>query len=85
MREYALGASLYDLDNPEKEVGRLKSPLLAPNEEEREGYVPNVVYSCGSIVHNGNLVIPYAMSDYAATYATVNLKELLDELKRPND
>ncbi|NHB68817.1 glycoside hydrolase family 130 protein [Perlabentimonas gracilis] len=85
MREYALGASLYDLGNPEKEIGRLKTPLLAPNEEEREGYVPNVVYSCGSIVHNGNLVIPYAMSDYAATYATVNLKELLEELKRLND
>ncbi|MFO8021684.1 MAG: glycoside hydrolase family 130 protein [Perlabentimonas sp.] len=85
MREYALGASLYDLDNPEKEIGRLKSPLLTPNEEEREGYVPNVVYSCGSIVHNGNLVIPYAMSDYASTYATVNLKELLDEIKRSNE
>ncbi len=81
MREYVLGASLYDLDNPEKEIGRLKTPLLTPNEEEREGYVPNVVYSCGSIIHGENLVIPYAMSDYAATYATVNLEELLSELK----
>ncbi len=81
MREYALGASLYELDHPEKEIGRLKTPLLSPNEEEREGYVPNVVYSCGSIIHNEDLIIPYAMSDYAATYATVNLSELLEELK----
>ncbi|WP_319229001.1 glycoside hydrolase family 130 protein [Draconibacterium orientale] len=81
MREYALGASLFDLQNPEKEIGRLKSPLLMPNAEEREGYVPNVVYSCGSIIHNGELIIPYAMSDYASTYATVNLQELLNELK----
>jgi len=52
-----------------------------PNTEEREGYVPNVVYSCGSIIHNSDLIIPYAMSDYASTFATVNLKELLHELK----
>ena len=52
-----------------------------PNEEEREGYVPNVVYTCGSIIHNNNVIIPYAMSDYKSTYATVNLTELLDELK----
>jgi beta-1,2-mannobiose phosphorylase / 1,2-beta-oligomannan phosphorylase len=81
MREYVLGACLYDLDNPAKEIGRLKTPLMMPNEMEREGYVPNVIYSCGSIIHNENLVIPYAMSDYASTYATVNLRELLKELK----
>jgi beta-1,2-mannobiose phosphorylase / 1,2-beta-oligomannan phosphorylase len=80
MREYSIGASLFDLDNPEIEIGRLKSPLLSPNEEEREGYVPNVVYSCGSMIHNENLILPYAMSDYASTYATVNLNKLLDEL-----
>jgi beta-1,2-mannobiose phosphorylase / 1,2-beta-oligomannan phosphorylase len=82
MREYVLGASLLDLDDPEKEIGRLKTPLLAPNDKEREGYVPNVVYSCGSIIHNGNLIIPYAMSDYASTYASVDLQELLEELKK---
>jgi beta-1,2-mannobiose phosphorylase / 1,2-beta-oligomannan phosphorylase len=81
MREYAIGASLFDLQNPEKEIGRLKSPILMPNNEEREGYVPNVVYSCGSMVHNEDLIIPYAMSDYASTYATINLRELLNELK----
>ncbi|MEJ2596388.1 MAG: glycoside hydrolase family 130 protein [bacterium] len=82
MREYVLGASLFDLDQPEKEIGRLSSPLLVPNNEEREGYVPNVVYSCGSMIHNEELIIPYAKSDYASTYATVHLNELLDELKR---
>jgi predicted GH43/DUF377 family glycosyl hydrolase len=81
MREYVLGASLYDLNDPEKEIGRLKTPLLAPNDDEREGYVPNVVYSCGSVIHNGELIIPYGMSDCASTYATINLDELLNELK----
>ena len=81
MREYVIGASLFDLDNPEKEIGRLKTPLMIPNEKEREGYVPNVIYSCGSIVHNNNLIIPYAMSDYASTYASINMDELLRELK----
>lgn len=81
MREYTLGASLFDLHNPEIEIGRLKSPLLVPNAEEREGYVPNVVYSCGSMIKNDDLIIPYAMSDYASTYATVNVRELINELK----
>lgn len=80
MREYVLGASLLDLQHPEREIGRLKEPLLMPNRSEREGYVPNVVYSCGGCVHQGELVIPYAMSDYASTYATVNMKELLGVL-----
>lgn len=81
MREYVLGASLYELDNPEKEIGRLKTPLLAPNAEEREGYVPNVVYSCGSIIHNRNLIVPYGISDYASSYVSIDLNELLNELK----
>ena len=81
MREYVLGASLFDLNNPGKELGRLSTPLIVPNVEEREGYVPNVVYSCGSIIHNENLIIPYAMSDYASTYASVNLRALLNALK----
>lgn len=81
MREYVLGASLFDLDNPEKEIGRLKTPLMIPNEKEREGYVPNVIYTCGAIAHNGMIGIPYAMSDYASAFATVNLEELLHELK----
>jgi len=81
MREYVLGTSLFELQNPEKEIGRLKPPLIMPNYDEREGYVPNVVYSFGSMVQNEDLIIPYAMSDYASTYATANLRELLNELK----
>lgn len=85
MREYSLGAALYNLENPEIEIGRLSSPLMVPNEIEREGYVPNVIYSCGSLVHNGEIVIPYAMSDHSSSYATVNLRELLDVLKGSAD
>lgn len=81
MREYVLGASLFNLHDPEKEIGRLKTPLLVPNAKEREGYVPNVVYSCGSMINNEDLIIPYAMSDYASSYASVNVRELLHELK----
>lgn len=80
MREYCLGASLLDLDNPTIIIGILKEPLLRPNREEREGYVPNVVYSCGSIIHNGKLIIPYAMSDYSSAIASVDLDILLKEL-----
>jgi predicted GH43/DUF377 family glycosyl hydrolase len=76
MREYVLGATLLDLNHPENVIAHLKSPLLVPNQKEREGYVPNVVYSCGSIIHHDSLIIPYAMSDYASTYAVVNLSEL---------
>ena len=81
MREYTLSASLYNLENPELVIGRLNEPLMVPNEEEREGYVPNVIYSCGSMIHNEDLIIPYAMSDHASSYATVNLRELLEVLK----
>jgi len=80
MRMYTVGATLLDLNDPTKIIGRLKDPILSPNSIEREGYVPNVVYSCGQMVHNGNLIIPYAMSDYASTYATVNLEDLLTAL-----
>ena len=81
MRRYCIGASLFDLDDPSKEIGRLPEPLLSPLEDEREGYVPNVVYSCGSIIHNESLILPYAVSDYSSSYAVVYLKELLDALK----
>ncbi len=81
MRKYCLGASLFDLDDPTKEIGRLKEPLLEPNEEEREGYVPNVVYSCGAIIHDNKLVVPYAMSDYASTLMWVSVDDLIHKIK----
>ena len=79
-RKYSIGAFLLDRDDPTKVIGRLRDPLLTPNKGERVGYVPNVVYSCGAIVHNGILVLPYAMSDYASTFATIPVKELLEAL-----
>jgi predicted GH43/DUF377 family glycosyl hydrolase len=77
MRRYCLGAILLDLDDPCKVTGRLREPLLEPNGKEREGYVPNVVYSCGALVHNGQLIIPYGMADHAAGFATVPLADVL--------
>lgn len=77
MRKYCIGALLLDLNDPSKVLARLSEPLITPNEIEREGYVPNVVYTCGSLIHQGHLIIPYAMSDYATTFATIEIKELL--------
>jgi len=80
MRRYCLGATLLDLVDPSKILGHLPEPLLAPNAQEREGYVPNVVYTCGALIHNGELIIPYAMSDSASTVATVSVADLLGAL-----
>ncbi|MBF0239391.1 MAG: glycoside hydrolase family 130 protein [SAR324 cluster bacterium] len=77
MREYCIGAILLDLDDPSKIIGNLREPLITPHETEREGYVPNVVYSCGSMIHQGELVIPYAMSDLMTGMATVRVNDLL--------
>jgi len=77
MRKYCIGAFQLDREDPAKILGRVRKPLIEPNENEREGYVPNVVYSCGSLVHGRQLVIPYAMSDCATTFATLPLDEVL--------
>jgi predicted GH43/DUF377 family glycosyl hydrolase len=81
MRRYCIAAFLLDRDDPTKVIGRLREPLLKPDAAERDGYVPNVVYSCGSLVHHGQLIIPYAMSDYAATFATLPLDEVLKAME----
>jgi predicted GH43/DUF377 family glycosyl hydrolase len=81
MRQYCIGAMLLDLENPAKIIARLDEPLLAPHEKEREGYVPNVVYSCGAIIHNEELVIPYAMSDINSGIATVSVSDLLNSMR----
>jgi predicted GH43/DUF377 family glycosyl hydrolase len=78
MRQYCIGAMLLDLENPARVIARLEEPLLAPLEEEREGYVPNVVYTCGAIFHNSDLVIPYGMSDIKTGIATVEVRELIN-------
>ena len=80
MRKYCIGAVLLDQKDPSKVLGQLEYPLLSPNDEERSGYVPNVVYSCGALIHENNLVIPYGISDAATGFATVNLDQLLAKL-----
>ncbi len=77
MRQYCIGAILLDFDNPTKVVARLKNPFLTPHETEREGYVPNVVYTCGAIIHNNELVIPYATADTISGIVTVDVNELI--------
>jgi predicted GH43/DUF377 family glycosyl hydrolase len=81
-RRYTLGALLLDIDDPSRVIGHLKEPLLSPGVEEREGYVPNVVYSCGSMIHGEHLVLPYGYADFGASIATIPLAELLNRLTR---
>lgn len=82
MREYCIGVSLLEKEDPAKIIGQLAGPLIVPTEDEREGYVPNVVYSCGALIHQGQLVIPYATADSATTFASVSVDELLTHLAR---
>ncbi|MGD0135393.1 MAG: glycoside hydrolase family 130 protein [Bryobacteraceae bacterium] len=83
MRKYCIGAFLLDRDDPGKVIGRLREPLLKPNENEREGYVPNVVYTCGALLHHGELIIPYGLADHATGFATVPLSEVLAAMHPP--
>lgn len=80
MRTYSIGAILLDLDDPTQVIGRLRRPLLTPSADEQNGYVPNVVYSCGALVHADTLVIPYGIGDSAIGVATVPLHDLMAEL-----
>lgn len=83
MREYVIGAVLLELDNPAVMIGAMREPLLAPVDDERLGYVPNVVYSCGSMLHGDTVVLPYGCSDSSVRVATLHLPTLLDELLAP--
>ncbi|BBY67198.1 glycoside hydrolase family 130 protein [Mycolicibacterium helvum] len=80
MRTYSIGAILLDLDDPTQVIGRLRRPLLTPAADEQNGYVPNVVYSCGALIHAGTLVLPYGIGDGAIGIATVPASELLAAL-----
>jgi predicted GH43/DUF377 family glycosyl hydrolase len=77
MRTYRLGALLLDLEEPERIVGRLQEPLLSPDWSDRDGYVPNVVYSCGSIIHEDRLILPYGIADREVGIGTVEVNRLL--------
>ncbi len=81
LRKYCIGAFLLDRDDPTRVIGRLRDPLLKPDENEREGYVPNVVYTCGSIVHGDELIIPYGVADHATAFATVPVQEVLNAME----
>lgn len=83
MRCYAIGAMLLDLNDPLKVIGHLREPLIAPLGEEREGYVPNVVYTCGAMVHGDHLLIPYAQADKSTGISAVRLSQLIDRLLTP--
>jgi predicted GH43/DUF377 family glycosyl hydrolase len=80
MRQYSIGAALLDKADPRIVLGRLPKPLLSPSDESREGYVPNVVYTCGALAHEGLLFMPYGVADSAVAFCTVDLKELLQEM-----
>jgi predicted GH43/DUF377 family glycosyl hydrolase len=82
MRRYAIGVDLLDKEDPSRVIARLDKPILIPQEDERDGYVPNVVYSCGAMIHNDQLIIPYAMSDSVAGIASLSLAELMAQLRR---
>jgi predicted GH43/DUF377 family glycosyl hydrolase len=77
LRKYCIGAFLLDRDDPSKVIGRLREPLLEPAGNEREGYVPNVVYTCGALLHEGELIIPYGLADHATAFATIPLNQVL--------
>ena len=81
VRQYSIGAFLLDKDDPSKVIGRLREPLLKPTEAERRGYVHNVVYTCGALVHGGQLIVPYAYADHATSFATVPLDEVLGAMR----
>ncbi len=79
----AFGATLLDRDDPCRIIGQTREPLLVANDEERSGYVPNVVYTCGALIHNGMLILPYAVSDSSTSVARIDLGELLSSLEEP--
>ena len=83
MRQYSIGAMLLDKDDPSRVIGQTREPLIVPTDHERGGYVPNVVYSCGAMVHNRMLIVPYAVSDLATTMARIDLDELLVRAQQP--
>ena len=80
MRRYAIGALLLDLNDPSRVIGQLAQPLIEPDATEREGYVPNVLYTCGGLIHGDQLVLPYGFSDAGIGVALISVPELLAQL-----
>ncbi len=81
MRTYSLGIDLLDLDDPTRVISHLDEPIMVPNENDRDGYVPNVVYSCGAMIFQDKLIIPYASADQRCSIATLSLSDLMARLR----
>ncbi len=81
MRKYSIGAALLDKENPHKVLARTPQPILSPSDEDREGYVPNVVYTCGALVHGRRLFMPFAVADSSVAFSFIELDELLGSMK----
>jgi predicted GH43/DUF377 family glycosyl hydrolase len=80
LRRYSIGALLLDAADPARVIGRLAAPLISPGERERAGYVPNVIYTCGSIIHGEHLIIPYGSADRSIAFISIKTAELLEQL-----
>ena len=80
VRKYSIGAVLLDKANPSRVLARTREPLVRPDPSEREGYVPNVVYTCGAMRHGDRLILPYAISDTFCNFASVRIPALLDAM-----
>jgi predicted GH43/DUF377 family glycosyl hydrolase len=85
VRKYSIGAALLDKNDPSKVIGRLREPLLRPNPSEREGYVPNVVYTCGAMRHRNKIIFPYAVSDTFCNFATIDIANLIESMEANDD
>jgi predicted GH43/DUF377 family glycosyl hydrolase len=81
VRRYSIGAVLLDKADPSKVLARSREPLVRPEPTEREGYVPNVVYTCGALRHRDLIVLPYAVSDTFSNFATIKISALLENLQ----
>jgi predicted GH43/DUF377 family glycosyl hydrolase len=81
VRKYSIGAALLDKSDPFKVLARSREPLLRPEPSEREGYVPNVVYTCGAMRHNDQIILPYAVSDTFSNFATIKISTLMQAMK----
>ena len=81
VRKYSIGAALLDRNDPSKVLARSREPLLRPEPSEREGYVPNVVYTCGAMRHNDQIILPYAVSDSFSNFATIRISALMQAMK----
>ena len=81
VRRYSIGAALLDKTDPSKVLARSREPLVHPDPSQREGYVPNVVYTCGAIRHGERIVLPYAVSDTFSNFATIKISDLLQSMR----